>query len=294
MSDRNPRDEVRETVSGDRLCMQCLHPLAGSAVSREPATGLLYCRCVECGTAAALLEYPTITPWMRRMKSVAAAFFVTVVLIAGLGGIGIGGLFPSVVQEIAGEASANALVESYRRSGGSTRDPNQQFDNGRFAIADRAWLETDAGRSALRASRFSVSALAPFLGLALLGCTLLLPVAFLLGLFSMRRHPLLRAVVGALIPSMGGAIAVAGVVSLADLRFGLGPAQNISWMRYCAAENGPFFAVLMCVSLALFSALVAAVAAPLVAAMLRFVLPPRDRRLVAWIWEWRGKPIPKD
>ena len=72
------RDTPRETVSGDRVCMQCLHPLAGSAIVREPETGLLYCRCVECGTAAAMLEYPTITPWIRRMKSVAAAFFVTV------------------------------------------------------------------------------------------------------------------------------------------------------------------------------------------------------------------------
>jgi len=52
------RDTPRETVAGDRVCMQCLHPLAGSSIVREPETGLLYCRCVECGTAAALLEYP--------------------------------------------------------------------------------------------------------------------------------------------------------------------------------------------------------------------------------------------
>lgn len=285
------RDTPRETVSGDRVCMQCLHPLAGSAIVREPETGLLYCRCVECGTAAAMLEYPTITPWIRRMKSVAAAFFVTVAILATLGAVGVGGVFPGIATEAASE-SADALVEAYRASGGSTRDSSQQYDSGRYGVADQAWLDSEAGRAALRASRTSPDALLPFLGFAVIGSTLLIPVMLLLGLVCMRRHPLVRAFAGLLIPTIGGAIAIAGF--LAAARVVTATTQNISWTNYCIAESGPIFSMLMVAWLALVGAVTALAAPPLTAAIFRFILPPRDRRLVAWIWEWRGKPIPKD
>jgi hypothetical protein len=285
------RDTPRETVAGDRVCMQCLHPLAGSSIVREPETGLLYCRCVECGTAAALLEYPTITPWIRRMKSVAAAFFVTVTILATLGAVGVGGLFPGIAAEAASE-SAYALVEAYRASGGSTLDSSQQYDSGRYGLADQAWLDSDAGRAALRASRTSPGALLPFLGFALLGSTLLIPAMLLLGLAGMRRHPLVRALGGLLIPTIGGAISIAGF--LAAARVVTASTQNISWTNYCVAENGPIVSMLMVAWLAAVGAVTALAAPPLTAAIFRFILPPRDRRLVAWIWEWRGKPIPKD
>jgi hypothetical protein len=286
-----PGEVPRETVSGDRVCMQCLHPLAGSAVVREPATGLLYCRCVECGTAAALLEYPTITPWIRRMKSVAAAFFVTMALLATLAAVGIGGLFPTIATEAADE-SANALVEAYRAQGGTTRDQSQQFDSGRFAVADQAWLASDEGRAALRASRLSPGALIPFLGFAALGSAMLVPTMLLLGLAGMRRHPLVRAAIGGLVPSIGGVLATAGVFAVMPL--GMGLPQNMTWTNYAAVENGPFFSGLMLGWLACVGAFTALVTPPLAAAIFRFILPPHDRRLVAWIWEWRGKPIPRD
>ena len=70
-----------ETLTGDRLCMQCMHPLVGSPITREPQTGLLYVRCGECGTASALFEYPTVGPWVRRMKAVASSTLVVIALM---------------------------------------------------------------------------------------------------------------------------------------------------------------------------------------------------------------------
>jgi len=282
----------RETVSGDRVCMQCLHPLAGSAIVREPETGLLYCRCVECGTAAALLEYPTIAPWVRRMKSVAVAVFMTAAAIAILAGIGLGVLMPTVASNACGEQTGPAVVEIYRSSGGSTKDANQNFDSGRWAVADQEWLASDAGIAALRAARRSPNAVIPFLGLAILGGTLIVPIALLLGLAGMRRHPIVRAAAAALLPTIGGALVTAGATALPGLM--AGTPRNISWSQYCLIANGPFFAALMVGWLALVAAVLAATAPHLAAAIFRFILPPRDRRLVAWIWEWRGKPIPKD
>ena len=37
----------RETLQGDRLCMQCLHPLRGRAIERDAGTGLLYVLITE-------------------------------------------------------------------------------------------------------------------------------------------------------------------------------------------------------------------------------------------------------
>jgi hypothetical protein len=41
-------------------------------------------------------------------------------------------------------------------------------------------------------------------------------------------------------------------------------------------------------------ALCALIAPSVASVVFRAILPPRDRQLVAWIWEWRGKPVPRD
>jgi hypothetical protein len=46
------------TIRGDLLCCACGFNLFGQPVSRDTGTGLLVARCPECGTAAALQEYP--------------------------------------------------------------------------------------------------------------------------------------------------------------------------------------------------------------------------------------------
>ncbi|MFM1823011.1 MAG: hypothetical protein RI967_1277 [Planctomycetota bacterium] len=282
----------RETLSGDRLCMQCLHPLAGSAVERDASTGLLYCRCVECGTAAALFEYPSAAPWLRRFKSVAAASFAVLAILVVAASAGVGGIFTSIASEFGAEASAHAIAAAYRDAGFSTQDATlNYFDNGIYANADRAWLETDAGRAAVRASRFSASALLQVAGLCLIAAAIVSPFAILAGMVALRRGPLARAALGALLPTIGGAIALASIVTMTAL---LPARTNFSWRIFAEAENGPHFAVLVIAWIALVSGTLAAIAPAAVAALFRFILPPSDRRLVAWIWEWRGRPVPRD
>ena len=286
-----PAPTPRETLAGDRLCVQCLHPLAGSAIEREATTGLLYARCVECGTAAALFEYPTAAPWLRRFKSVAAASFAVLAILVIAASAGIGGIFTSVVSEFGGEASAQSIADAYRAEGFSTKDPSLNYDNGIYAVADQTWLASDAGRAAVRASRFKADALLPVAGFCLLSAALLSPFAVLTGVIAMRRGAVTRALAGALFPSIGGAISLASILAMSAFTANR---TGVTWRTFAEAENGPHFAVLLVVWLAIFAGVVAAFAPIAAAALFRFVLPPRDRRLVAWIWEWRGKPVPRD
>ncbi len=288
-----PAPTPRETLSGHRLCMQCLHPLAGTTIERDAATGLLYCRCVECGTAAALFEYPSAAPWLRRFKSVAAASFAVLAILVVAASAGIGGLAASVGSEFGGEATADAIVTAYRESGFRALDTTTDgsFDSGIYANADRAWLETDAGRAAVRASRFSARALLQVAGVCLIAAAIVSPFAILAGMVALRRGPLVRAALGALLPTIGGAIALASIVTMTAL---LPARTSFSWRTFAEAENGPHFAVLIIAWLALFSGTLATIAPAAAAALFRFILPPSDRRLVAWIWEWRGRPVPRD
>jgi hypothetical protein len=131
MSETNPLtgtagDALRapiETLTGDRLCMQCMHPLVGSPITREPQTGLLYVRCGECGTASALFEYPTVGPWIRRMKAVASSTLVVIalMLIIVVGGIAFG--FTTGAARSASESAGSVLLERYRALGGVVDEP---------------------------------------------------------------------------------------------------------------------------------------------------------------------------
>ena len=112
MNDETPTTKTtpRETLTGDRLCMQCLHPLVGRTIEREATTGLLYVRCGECATASALFEYPAAAPWMHRMKTVAASTFAVFAIFAVLALGGVTGGFTAGSAQVATDASAASIV----------------------------------------------------------------------------------------------------------------------------------------------------------------------------------------
>ncbi len=65
---------------GDRPCAKCHFNLAGQTIVRERHYGMLMVRCPECGTPAALQEYPMLGRWAARMGYVLAGLWLAVVL----------------------------------------------------------------------------------------------------------------------------------------------------------------------------------------------------------------------
>lgn len=294
MSDTTPpatpsgdaRPQPVETLTGDRLCMQCLHPLVGSPISREPHTGLLYVRCGECGTASALFEYPTVGPWLRRMKAVASSTLVAIALALVLVTCGIAFGFTTGAMEATSEASGSALLERYRALGGVVDE--QTWNGSMWGSADMKWVDSAEGQAELSRARWAIAPLLVLLGINAIGAMVLAPFAAMLGVALMRRRATERALACALVVGAAATIAVVLNTALNGTR------GAPSWRSLAEDHHGAAYAIFSAVALAAAAALAAAVAPALAAALARFILPPADRRLVAWLWEWRGKTVPRD
>jgi hypothetical protein len=68
------------------MCTRCGYNLTGQAVLREPYYSMLMVRCPECGTAAAVQEYPLLGRWANRWAAVLAALWLFVMLALLFGG----------------------------------------------------------------------------------------------------------------------------------------------------------------------------------------------------------------
>lgn len=284
---QKPAEPV-ETLSGDRLCMQCTHPLVGSPVMREPQTGLLYVRCGECGTASALFEYPTVGPWLRRMKAVASGTLVAlaIILVIVIGAICFG--FAAGSAGAASEAAGQALIERYRLLGGVVDDATWQGTS--WGTADGQWLGSAAGQAELARVGLSTGPTIVLMGVNAIGVLVLCPFVFMLGVALMRRSVIERMLFVALLIALGAGIAVA----LDPVILGGTVRGAPSWNEVALGQHGMTYSALSGAILAVAGMISAAIAPALAAGLARFILPPRDRRLVAWLWEWRGKTVPRD
>lgn len=81
--------QVLGELVGDRPCAACGFNLSGQSITRDPQYRLLIVRCPECGTGAALMEYPLLGRWANRLGYLLVALYLLVVLAMMLGSAGI-------------------------------------------------------------------------------------------------------------------------------------------------------------------------------------------------------------
>lgn len=277
----------RETLSGDRLCMHCFHPLVGAPIERDEKTGLLYVRCGECGGASALFEYPTVGPWLRRMKAVLASTLVFIAMFGALATFGISLGFSFGAAESACDVAGERLAERYRALAGGSDDPS--WGSGGYGRTDMKWIATDEGQAELAAIRFAPGAFIAFSGILAIAAAVLFPFVLFFGVALTRRAAVTRALACALLVGLGGAVAA----TLA-MRSGNPAIVAAYWTAVAKSSHAAFFAALAAAVLACYAAVVGVLAPAVAAQVARFILPPGDRRLLAWLWEWRGKTVPRD
>lgn len=75
-----PAPERIGVLTGSRACHVCHFNLSGQPIIREPHYKLTTVQCPECGTMAALAEYPILSSWSRRAGSLLAAVWVLAVI----------------------------------------------------------------------------------------------------------------------------------------------------------------------------------------------------------------------
>ncbi|HCT46619.1 MAG: hypothetical protein CMJ35_04540 [Phycisphaerae bacterium] len=76
LPDRAQPDQIR----ADRACIGCGFNLYGQTVTREEHYGLAIARCPECGTVAALQQYPLMSHWVNRFRAILAGLYLMLLL----------------------------------------------------------------------------------------------------------------------------------------------------------------------------------------------------------------------
>lgn len=115
------RDKTIEhdQIRADRACAGCGFNLYGQSVTREEHYGLSIARCPECGTVAALQQYPAMTHWVNRFRMIIGATYIFLLLglffasSMGIGGFMFGG--SSVASSNLGE-HINTHYNAWRES----------------------------------------------------------------------------------------------------------------------------------------------------------------------------------
>ena len=72
--------DTHDTIRADRACIACGFNLFGQPITREAHYNLLITRCPECGQAAALQSYPTMSHWVNRFRAILSALWIALTL----------------------------------------------------------------------------------------------------------------------------------------------------------------------------------------------------------------------
>lgn len=78
--DQYPGLPAEDQIRADRACITCGFNLYGQSVTKEHHYGLAIARCPECGTVAALQQYPAMTHWVNRFRTIIASVYIVALL----------------------------------------------------------------------------------------------------------------------------------------------------------------------------------------------------------------------
>ena len=100
-----------DQIRADRACAGCGFNLYGQSVTKEAHYGLAIARCPECGTVAALQQYPAMTHWVNRFRLILGAIYIFLLLSVFAGStIGISA-FAFAGSRLASENLASFLMD---------------------------------------------------------------------------------------------------------------------------------------------------------------------------------------
>ncbi|MBL1217835.1 MAG: hypothetical protein D8M59_10105 [Planctomycetes bacterium] len=183
-------------VTGDRICSMCGFNLYGQPINRESHYNMLAVRCPECGTMAAIQEYPVLGKWGARWgRLIAAIWLITILVWVSIVGTTIADYcrdasfyaVEPVSRQVALSFSeyyrshrsefTSRLSEEYERQYGS---PNDIREGSLGFFVDPQWWEQQADQTAIVAAagtwrqRYDWGAirglLLNFIPMILLGC----------------------------------------------------------------------------------------------------------------------------
>jgi len=307
-SQNDTKDQRVSEVIGERICADCGFNLFGQPILREHHYNMLIIRCPECGTVAALQEYPLLGKWANRWSKLLAAFWL-IIIFGGL--ILSGSLISAMANNVANESvypfatAIGKLFQPYRLQHPEIYGKDTQYGNWYntgveyktdtdfiYSYIDRSWWE-DTGQSQLQDSSsrkihydWSVVFQPQYIYLSL----------FLIGIIWS------VIMIGATRKSLIVALLVIGLLawvviiatndwSTSALMYWRG---NITYAQTLASElKGPPIRLLLIAWLLIPLAIGMLFGRPIVRWLVIALYPPRMRGWLAFLWIAEGKTPPK-
>ena len=300
MTHRDANPKPSSAIQGDRLCVSCAYNLRGQPVVQEPHYGLFLVRCPECGTPAAVQEYPLLGRWPGRIRVfVALSYLLVCIFAVSITAAPLGGMAAALADvssdTLAGEIAAR-WTEHAASEEAAGRDPFRGTNFGvqrdaegrpmpsRWTQVRVAWWASERGSIVARAGVSTVLRVtAPALPLVALAAFAIGCVWAVLLLWASRR--VLFA--AALVP-----LALAVLVMLIDGSLdaptrGWMNANDLAWRELTVDA---FIVVLVLWFTA--GGLGLITGRPLARLGVRALLPPTMRGALAELWFTDNKPLP--
>lgn len=271
---------------GDRPCARCHFNLSGQTVVREKHYGLLIVRCPECGTPAALQEYPTLGRWANRFAYlVAAGWLAVITALISAAALVSWGLSEEMSQQLASPYTAH--VQKLWTEWSASAGPPNPYASYNYQQGADWWTNLDKKQVFADAGGWkrAIAWNALWLGADML--LILAPLGAILAVAMPHlrwRGWLLLALVVALL---------AGAFALLSATIGRGRYYygSVPWGAW--RELHP---VLCSFGICLATACLLVglwFGRPLMRQLVVFLLPPRLRAPMAFLWRADAKPLPR-
>lgn len=276
-------DERVSTMLADRACTRCAFNLIGQPIVREKHYGLLIARCPECGTVAALQEYPALGRWANRWAALLAGLWFLVVTAGTMAVAGIVTGFTHGAGHSTSERVAEVIKQKYIAHETAKGTAVEQINW--WWIGDPLWWEAQDKRQII-AEAGGWSGAVRWRGLAIwiFAACILVPVGACWAVLMAHRRGLGLVITAAPMLVFAGifwAISNLGsstFLSVHDL------AQRMLWPVVLPLS-------LLCAGIALFAGVL--LGRPLARLAVRATLPPRLRVPLGWLWTCDGLPPPR-
>lgn len=283
------------TIVGDRLCVGCGFNLTGQPVFKESLYSLLIARCPECGVVAPMQEYPILGKWANRWASLAAAFWLTV-LLAGAFALAMYTFgFSMAASEVGAERFGDHIATAYAATSPASSAPTSPgfgfgASRGYNPIDLSWWRSEDAADHLRRAGGFrylAASRVSGFwIGLLAVGLA-----GGIIGSVAMLHATRRRAAAMMLLPVLvAAAIQISVHVSRAT---DLAASNFESAYAIARVELGP---ILFAISdMWMYAGMLVGVfiGRPVARWLVRTLLPPRHMSALAFLWVAEGKDPPR-
>jgi hypothetical protein len=287
-----PSEQRLGPLVGDRVCTNCGYNLAGQQIVREPHYGMIIVRCSECGTAAALQEYPILGRWANRWAVALAGTWL--LLLLGLWTI-FSGIVYAMSEGAQGAAASKFAIylaehqHDWASQRGLLEDPQNvwHYRRGEYAVVDDTWRR-ESDPSQLLADAGGLSAMLDWRAL-ISSC---IGFSFWLCAFGIVWSLLMPHVRRLFLP-----LTTLAIIGLAAVFWAIGEAAGSEyayWMRDLARHELGWisFGVFLLIAIVAIS-IGALIGRTLARLLVRWLLPPRMRGALAPLWLIDGLEPPR-